>query len=529
MADKLPDELIKEILSPFLRVPEGMFADMGSESVFCRFEISTLTILLVCKRWLRVATPLLYEVVILRSKAQAHALAGVLKANKAFGAFIKKLRVEGGYGAPMHQIITAAPNIKDLNITPEPEPLAPSLGFLDPSYIPFASASDAVQDQIWTRILSFAMQIEFRDRELSEVDIGTLHKAHTGKTSVALMRVSKMFHRLSLPLLYGYPIFYTIYSFQAFAASLVANPSLGSLVRSLPARTSHLGHDTRNMQVVLSRTPPLERLYAPDYGTSRLICLSRAFLDIHTFVMLVEKAGSTLVTFRNLEVSCDYHELPGTIFGNFKSLRSLEWMSRGRVSTATPSSSWLSTLETLKLSEFSHSFWKIISVLELPSLICLEIAFSSHEEIEIKEFFSVHGSKLRDLKLRCYGPFKLAIFDLCPHLTSVTLHNFYQSPQSSVFQCETDHKHLEKVIIPKSSGYSVLRDQEWATLFAELDLSMFSHLKEMQIDGCEWPTNERGISKNPWPRWAEETKDKWNVTITDGQGRAWKPRLKIRK
>ncbi|KAJ7651139.1 hypothetical protein FB45DRAFT_889766 [Roridomyces roridus] len=60
------------------------------------------------------ATPLLYNVVVLRSKAQAQALEDVLEANLEFGRFIKKLRVEGGYGSSMHTILESAPNITDL-------------------------------------------------------------------------------------------------------------------------------------------------------------------------------------------------------------------------------------------------------------------------------------------------------------------------------------------------------------------------------------------------------------------------------
>jgi hypothetical protein len=66
---------------------------------------------------MNVATPLLYRVVILRSKAQAYALERILCTYKEFGIHIKKLRVEGGYGVSMHTIITSAPNVTDLCIS----------------------------------------------------------------------------------------------------------------------------------------------------------------------------------------------------------------------------------------------------------------------------------------------------------------------------------------------------------------------------------------------------------------------------
>ncbi|KAJ7739235.1 hypothetical protein DFH07DRAFT_965784 [Mycena maculata] len=50
---------------------------------FATYEESTSAILVVCKAWLRVSTPLLYRVVTL-------------------GDSSKKLRVEGGFGTFMH-------------------------------------------------------------------------------------------------------------------------------------------------------------------------------------------------------------------------------------------------------------------------------------------------------------------------------------------------------------------------------------------------------------------------------------------
>ncbi|KAJ7082815.1 hypothetical protein C8R43DRAFT_1175213 [Mycena crocata] len=114
---RLPDEIISEILSPALKVADELFSDMSYVSPFATLTPSTSAYLLVCKDWLRVATPLLYNVVVLRSKAQAAALQQVLRKNPDFGGFIKKLRVEGGYGMAMHTILASAPNITDLFLT----------------------------------------------------------------------------------------------------------------------------------------------------------------------------------------------------------------------------------------------------------------------------------------------------------------------------------------------------------------------------------------------------------------------------
>ncbi|KZV92927.1 hypothetical protein EXIGLDRAFT_836082 [Exidia glandulosa HHB12029] len=117
MALKLPDETLAAIMALHLTVPDAAFTSTDYLSPFSRIEQSSSTLLCVCKRFMRVATPLLYETVILRSTAQAQALAAALKANKDFGRFIKKLRVEGGYGASVEKIMVAAPNITDFAMT----------------------------------------------------------------------------------------------------------------------------------------------------------------------------------------------------------------------------------------------------------------------------------------------------------------------------------------------------------------------------------------------------------------------------
>ncbi|KAF8217824.1 hypothetical protein K438DRAFT_2006845 [Mycena galopus ATCC 62051] len=115
-ANNIPDEIISEILSPALRVPDAAFSALSftGDSPFVRFSESSSAYLMVSKAWLRVATPLLYNICIIRSKAQAQALATTLTANPALGQFIKKLRVEGGYAMSMLKILQASKNITDL-------------------------------------------------------------------------------------------------------------------------------------------------------------------------------------------------------------------------------------------------------------------------------------------------------------------------------------------------------------------------------------------------------------------------------
>ncbi|KAJ7156529.1 hypothetical protein C8R43DRAFT_1065441 [Mycena crocata] len=115
-ANQIPDEIISEILSPLLKHSDEAFSDQ-SEKPFVAPKFSTSSYLLVSKAWLRVSTPLLYNVVILRTVAQAEALEKVFQSNKEFGLFVRKLRVEAGFGKAMHTILKYSPKITDLVLT----------------------------------------------------------------------------------------------------------------------------------------------------------------------------------------------------------------------------------------------------------------------------------------------------------------------------------------------------------------------------------------------------------------------------
>ncbi|KAJ7749709.1 hypothetical protein B0H16DRAFT_1888098 [Mycena metata] len=115
MAPHIPDEIVSEILSPALKVSESMFSDTESDvSPFAAPSVSSSTYLLVCKAWRRVGTPLLYHVVIIRSTAQARALQRTLHNNPDFGKFVNKLRVEGGFGVSMEQVLKHTPKLTDI-------------------------------------------------------------------------------------------------------------------------------------------------------------------------------------------------------------------------------------------------------------------------------------------------------------------------------------------------------------------------------------------------------------------------------
>ncbi|TRM58465.1 hypothetical protein BD626DRAFT_586120 [Schizophyllum amplum] len=119
--DRLPDELLKDVLVSVFHVPDRDFRYTGHQASPFSKNIGnylTSSVLLVNKAFCRVGTPLLYYTVILRSKAQAHALADTLRANPDLGRWIRQLRVEGGYGSYMDSILgSCAERIIDLCLT----------------------------------------------------------------------------------------------------------------------------------------------------------------------------------------------------------------------------------------------------------------------------------------------------------------------------------------------------------------------------------------------------------------------------
>ncbi|TDL16456.1 hypothetical protein BD410DRAFT_704907, partial [Rickenella mellea] len=111
----LADEILKEILAIPLQIPDEEFS--ARQSPFGQTAHNSSSLLVVNKQWMRIATPLLYEVVVIRSTKQAQALAYAIKSNKALGMFIKRLRMEGGFGKSPAQFITLAPNIREVSVT----------------------------------------------------------------------------------------------------------------------------------------------------------------------------------------------------------------------------------------------------------------------------------------------------------------------------------------------------------------------------------------------------------------------------
>jgi len=124
MIHKLADETLSAILEPLLEVSDDDFSSTNpgkrNDSPFARIvEHPPADFLTVCKRWMRICTPMLYRTVVIRSQPQAAALAAALKpkANAPLGKYVRKIRIEGGFGTPVKKILMAAPNVTDICVS----------------------------------------------------------------------------------------------------------------------------------------------------------------------------------------------------------------------------------------------------------------------------------------------------------------------------------------------------------------------------------------------------------------------------
>lgn len=124
----IPDEILHDILADIFWVDEDVFAcptpmsslwaasratDDGGDTQDIS-NVRRTAVPLVCKRWLNVSTPLLYETVFLRTRLQARCLSRTLLNDYTLGQNIRKFRVECGLGIPVNKILHFAPNITQL-------------------------------------------------------------------------------------------------------------------------------------------------------------------------------------------------------------------------------------------------------------------------------------------------------------------------------------------------------------------------------------------------------------------------------
>ena len=119
MAETAPDEILDQILSYVLCMPQGQFERWRTPKTFTSNQSSNIIgILPTCSRWYRIGIPLLYGTVILRTRKEVLAFAeAVSKPNKdglMLGQYLRRLRMEASYCAEFNDVLYACSNIAEL-------------------------------------------------------------------------------------------------------------------------------------------------------------------------------------------------------------------------------------------------------------------------------------------------------------------------------------------------------------------------------------------------------------------------------
>ena len=123
--DLVPEEILHDILYLRLHIPVDVFCEFP-ETTYPQYlpnqSVKTLgapasSVLLVSQKWLRVATPILYESVRIANASHTRLLASQLKARPYIGPYIKNIRLEGGYNLQFIEYLAYTPNLHTLYLS----------------------------------------------------------------------------------------------------------------------------------------------------------------------------------------------------------------------------------------------------------------------------------------------------------------------------------------------------------------------------------------------------------------------------
>ncbi|KAK7001539.1 F-box domain-containing protein [Favolaschia claudopus] len=562
----LPDEIISEILSPALNVSDERFAATERISPFATYSVSSSAYLLVCKAWLRVATPLLYRVVVLRSTSQANALEETLQDHPELGRFIKKLRVEGGYGPAMHTILQAAPNIQDLFVslsiwsTDRTAGLRNGLALLNPRRViiddpsardpPHNKQLDNLMQTLWACIRTwdnlkiFSMPYGFGSEEWRSVRarnfISSLEECASVHTIQLTGYFSKFHEFLRLlpdissleiveftdstlrPAINRIP---ELKALAQFKPNLVFQPTPSTTKISIPTRPiassfipmSSVSEETREsiwsriFFFALSIDEPC--ISTPVY--SRRPCIlrvSKLFYRIalpHLYHSLHLTPKNAVGVATQLQHHKDKDNDTQIRLGPYiHSIRSFHAPTVSLLAIL----SHAPNLRFLLVSEWGEEFQRGVESLPFPALHTLILPPYLRDPTSFLLFLKTGGGTLRRLLL----PEDLdkdtpPILDLCPNLVQLEFRGEYDVSQTAV---KNEHRALRSI--------SAMRMPPKLT---NLDVDKFPALKEIRLRHLEWPTTERELAKNNCVAIAESLAE-MGVAVIGLSGRPWVTRVR---
>ncbi|KAJ7156516.1 hypothetical protein C8R43DRAFT_998229 [Mycena crocata] len=557
-ANQIPDEIISEILSPLLRHSDKVFSD-PTEKPFVHPGYSTSTYLLVSKAWLRVSTPLLYSVVILRTAAQAQALEKVFQSNKEFGLFVRKLRVEAGFGKAMHTILKCSPKITDLCFSlliwgsDDVTGLCRGLPLINPQRVILIDNHDkpkknkkveALLDALlrlipkWDNLLTFYLPYTGRASEspISDDRARSILSALSKRSSLST---------LELPAWYSFPEtlremiiapsltcirFIRFPSVQIRLETILAqvadDPKLKALVQvhEIEPMTERQLHDLMQYDDY----DPNQDVFGSDDDTGSGSDddaaqsspagpnSARRSVDVFVHSMLeLEKLGKAsgptveTVYMKNYDMKKQPPANPAAL-SCFPNLTLLDWSSTPKFSFAKPPPGFsaLPRLQTLKVNSGSPSVFELFSNLPLDAL---QSAFLHHFSFPAAEaFLRRHGPKLVELTASLDLLTRSKVFDLCTSLAHLSIYS--KSSERKPERC------LHGLGLRDRLQRPILK-----TVLAALDPARFPALKEIKFYDTKWPTSEQEARKSEPVNVSEILRSK-GIMLVDDQGVGWTPR-----
>lgn len=101
---ELPEERVQDILSYLLCVPHAVFNKPGRWRSQPAHQV-----LEVCRLWLRVGTPLLYECLVLTKTKHTASVAELFRAHPHVGTAVRCLKLQGAFGQELREVVQFIP------------------------------------------------------------------------------------------------------------------------------------------------------------------------------------------------------------------------------------------------------------------------------------------------------------------------------------------------------------------------------------------------------------------------------------
>ncbi|KAJ7920859.1 hypothetical protein B0H13DRAFT_2419578 [Mycena leptocephala] len=459
--------------------------------------------------WFRVSTPLRYNVVILRTTAQAEALVVVLKSNRECRLFIKNLRVEGGFGDAMHTILDVPGLSSGLPlISPQRvivlEAVKPKRGEAKPRQNKQVTQLFETLLRLIPSLIAIPQTLDFPYIPRSEMYTNAKLDAPAEALASALAA------SLTLETLFVRGGFV----FPEYLRRLGKRASI-----EFGSSEQHHIHVATGCAVAVAVTV---------FKTSEESFIARSFKESET---LGKIKGSTLevvdaslnddpVGPRNNRVPV---EVDPIILAPFTSLTRLESVFE-QISFSKPPLGFSALSKSQELIVESRSPSVLDIGLPLPLTFLREVRLHDGANVPASTaFLQCNGAKLLRLNAPLDILIKINVFDLCTSLETLVVFPPYphsQSPHKVIpenfIACSAPQTTLSRIRLDFNRAYrpsvpAIKALSEW------LGPASFPVLKEIQIPCIKWPTSERELEKNVWIPLSEVLLPK-GITLTDKDG-----------